>query len=201
MPEIFPVSYWGSIRYYAELIRHPEIQLEVCEHFPKQTHRNRFQIVAPDGVLSLTASVTRENGSKTRTKDVRLITERQTLIKNWRAVVSAYASSPFFDHYERDLETLFLHPQDRLHWHSADITRFLLHCWGHEVKLEFTEDYDWQVRSPRLDTDYLENEGIHFGNYEQVRFSKEQPFHPNMSALDLLCNLGPMGRTYLFSLF
>src|SRR6218665_1144226 len=114
MPETFPISYWGSIYYFQEITQHDQVVLEAFEHFPKQTHRNRCSIVSADGELMLTAPVKKINGTKTFTKDIELISDKATLQKNWRTITSAYASSPFFDHYEKELRELFLNPRINL---------------------------------------------------------------------------------------
>jgi len=199
MSEIFPISYWGSIYYFQEIAKHQSIALEAFEPFPKQTHRNRFSIVSANGELSLTAPVRKPNGTKTLTKDIELISDKATLQKNWRAITSAYASSPFFDHYEKELEELFLVPKSNLLEHCLDINSFLLKSWGIDVKLDITKAYDWKLRSENLDIDFMDHNARDFQSYYQVLFQKGQEFIPNTSALDLLCNLGPLGRNIILS--
>lgn len=199
MVEIFPISYWGSIYYFQEIAKHKNIVLEAFETFPKQTHRNRFAIVSANGELMLTAPVRKPNGTKTLTKDIELISDKATLQKNWRAVTSAYASSPFFDHYEKELEELFLDPKSNLLEHCLDINSFLLKSWGIDVKFDLTKEYDWKVRSKKLDVDFLSHNANPFTVYQQVQFQKSQKFVPNTSALDLLCNLGPLGRNIILA--
>lgn len=195
----FPISYWGSIAYLTEIVKHDAVVLECFETFPKQTHRNRFEIVSAQGLLSLTIPVEKPNGSKTLTKDILIVNDKAVLKKNWKAVVSAYASSPFFDHYEQDLEKLFLQPNRNLVQHCSEILSFLFKCWSFETKIDFSENFDWREQSPLLSKDYLSpllaEESIH---YQQVLFTPAgQAFMQNVSCLDLLCNLGPMGRTVI----
>jgi len=200
MNETFPVSYWGSIRYFQELVQHEQVVLEALEHFPKQTHRNRFSIVAASGELVLTAPVFKPNGNKTLTKDIELIVDKGVLIKNWRAITSAYASSPFFDHYEKELSALFLAPNSNLFQHCLDINSFLMNCWGFDVKFTSSNSFDWRTQSEKLEVDYLSKEFNSLIPYHQVLFKPDGKFISNASSLDLLCNLGPLGRNIILSI-
>ncbi len=199
MSETFPISYWGSILYFQELVRYEHVVLEALEHFPKQTHRNRFSIVSASGELVLTAPVTKPNGNKTFTKDIELITDKSVLLKNWRAITSAYASSPFFDHYEKELSELFLNPNSNLLQHCVDINSFLLKCWGFDVKFTASTSFDWKTQSAKLEVDFLKKELENHSIYDQVLFKKDQEFVQNASSLDLLCNMGPLGRNIILS--
>jgi len=193
MNTVLPISWWGSIAYFQELAAHQYIELEIWEHFPKQTHRNRLQYVTPQGLQSLTLPVVKSNGSKTLVKDIELVDDKHGRMKSWRAIVSAYASSPFFDHYETELSELFLNPKSNLVEHNAEITRFLLNTWGFKTELIQNTSFSG---AETLETDFyaLENR---LKNYTQVQFSPEQPFYPNVSTLDLLCCMGPLGRNVL----
>lgn len=198
MSEVFPISYWGSIYYFQEISRYKTVVLEAFEHFPKQTHRNRFAIVSASGELILTAPVSKPNGTKTLTKDVELVTDKSTLQKNWRAVTSAYASSPFFDYYAKELEELFLKPNPNLLQHCIDINSLLLSSWGISIEFERSMSYDWTKASEKLKIDYMDK--LSTGSkYTQVLFKQEQKFVDNMSGLDLLCNLGPLGRNEILA--
>jgi hypothetical protein len=198
MINTFPISYWGSIAYLSDLVKEETVVLECFEHFPKQTHRNRFQIVYPQGLLSLTVPVIKYNGSKTHTKDVLISNDKVALKKNWKAVVSAYASSPYFDHYERELEMLFLKPNENLVFHCKDILSFLFTCWDFDTKLEFSKTFDWKEQSNELSKDYLSKSVLmSYTEYDQVLFNSGQQFIPNVSSMDLLSNLGPMGRNLI----
>lgn len=202
MGDIFPVSYWGSIRYFSELVKQQKVTLECFETFPKQTHRNRFEIVSPQGVLAVTIPVVKANGSKTLTKDISILEDKAGWKKNWKSVTSAYSSSPFFDHYELELEQLFLSPNENLVAHCQEITQFLLNAWGFEVEFDHTRDFNWQQASPLLNIDYLDSDfSADWSTYPQVQFHKTPDFFPNVSALDLLCNLGPMGREIIICPF
>ena len=202
MANIFPISYWGSIRYFSELVRHQKVTLECYETFPKQTHRNRLEIVSPQGVLPITIPVVKPNGSKTITKNIAILHDKAGWKKNWKSITSAYASSPFFDHYEMELAQLFLSPDENLVQHCVDINRFLLKSWGFEMEFDFTAGFNWQEASPLLDIDYLDaGDSVLWKNYTQVQFNSTAKFSPNLSALDLLCNLGPMGREIILHPF
>lgn len=193
MSTVLPISWWGSIAYFRELAAHSAVELEVWEHFPKQTHRNRLHYVTPQGLQPLTLPIVKANGSKTSVKAIELVDDKTGRIKSWRAIVSAYASSPFFDHYEKELSEFFLNPKSTLVEHTTEITCFLLNTWGIDTRLSQNTSFSG---AKNLETDfYALTDGIE--SYTQVQFTPEQPFYPNVSALDLLCCLGPLGRNVL----
>lgn len=82
MTPIFPISYFGSIAYFKELAKYEHVLIECKEHFPKQSYRNRCDILTTDGVLSLSAPVVRHSGSKTPTDEVLLSSE-----ENWKEII------------------------------------------------------------------------------------------------------------------
>ena len=50
-------AYFPNVHYFARIAHHNSIQIEACEHFQKQSYRNRCDISAANGIISLTVPV------------------------------------------------------------------------------------------------------------------------------------------------
>ncbi|MBR6048696.1 MAG: WbqC family protein [Bacteroidales bacterium] len=202
MKALFGTAYFPPIAYIAALGRHREILIEVKETFPKQTYRNRMNIMTANGVRSLTVPVLRDNHS--RTEEVAIDYRDRWNVIHLRTLAAAYAASPYYLYYKDDIESLLLHPYHYLTELNQDILLWLigrlkLDCtisatteWvaPGEICTEPLSDFR-QVFSPKIPypTDS-------FTSYYQV-FPDRQPFAPNLSILDLLFNLGPEAKDYL----
>ncbi len=97
---ILPITYLGSIDYFACL---DGGVIDLGENWVKQTARNRCEILSSRGVETLTVPV----HSARLTRDVRIDNSKRWQHIHRQTLVSAYRSSPFFDHYEEQFAPLF----------------------------------------------------------------------------------------------
>ena len=124
-------------------------------------------------------------------RDMRIDYSKRWQHQHWTAIVSAYHSSPYFDHYADRLEPLYRKP-----W------RYLvdMNCELLDTVLSILHRTD---RMPRLSTQYVactesdtdlrdkkRGATIDVAPYVQV-FSDRQPFVANLSIVDLLLCEGP----------
>ncbi|MDR0801979.1 WbqC family protein [Fluviicola sp.] len=193
-PAIVPIAYFGSIRYFQDLVKLREVALESCDHFPKQTFRNRMVILGSQGPQPLTIPLERPNGSKTMTRDVLISYQQNWPVIHWRAIKTAYASAPYFEHYASDIEHLLLRKRRFLIDFDEEITRFFLDTYQLPVSVSRTSDYLFLHPLDFRNSDYETLEMS--GKYTQVLFG-EKHFDPRVSILDLLFCEGPIGRNYL----
>lgn len=192
---IFPIAYFGSVSYFQELIKHPDVQFEQWDHFPKQTFRNRMQIRDAQGLQLLTLPVERSFGSKTLTKDIRVSRQQNWQQIHWRALKTAYAASPFYEHYESDIHNFIFSKSDFLIDFHAEFLAFVAQHLDLDITSAFTTSF-----MPESSADDFRT--INFElipstkNYTQVIFP-EVDFIPTVSILDALFNEGPMARKLL----
>ncbi len=200
---LFSTAYLGSIEYFANLVRHKNIFIDVGEHYIKQTYRNRCVIYAANGKLPQIIPVVKVNGNHTKTKDIKIDYSGRWQKNHWRSIVSAYNQSPFFLYYKDDLETIFEKKFDFLIDFNTELTKIILNFIEAETTIHLSEDY----------IDSTEPETIDFRNsfspkkpptlshpsYIQV-FSEKYGFIPNLSIIDLLFNEGPNTLDYLLDL-
>lgn len=188
---IFPIAYFGSVRYFQDLVKHRELSFERQDHFPKQTFRNRMIILGSQGPQNLTMPLERPNGSKTLTKDVLVSYQQNWPLIHWKALKTAYASAPYFEHYASDIERLLFQKHRFLVDFDHEITQFFLTIYQLPVSISYTEEYHFSYPVDFRNSDY---ESLNMnGTYTQVLFGEKQ-FHPHVSILDLLFCEGPVGR-------
>ena len=98
---ILPLTYLGNIFYYIHLIK-GGCTIDINSHYIKQTYTNRCSIITANGVQDLTIPVIKPK-EKTAIKDIRISSHDNWQQLHWRAIQSAYNSTPFFEYFLRRL--------------------------------------------------------------------------------------------------
>lgn len=187
---ILPVAYMPSVEYVARLLREESV-VDLGEHYIKRSQRNRAQILSANGVMSLTVNVENANRPRQMIKDVRIDYSKRWQHQHWVSIMSAYKSSPYFDHYAHLLEPFYKREWRYLVDYNMEYLSTLLRLLGVEDKVNISEKYV-TAREGDIDLRPKHNEGSTFvaEPYFQV-FSDRMPFVANLSILDLLLCEGP----------
>jgi hypothetical protein len=148
-------------------------------------------ILGSQGPQVLTMPLEKPSGSKTVTKDVLVSYQQNWPVIHWRALKTAYASAPYFEHYAQDIEQILFKKQRFLVDFDLEITRFILDVYQLPVDFSLTENYEISYPEDHRDLDYESLEMK--GEYQQVLFSQKH-FNSQVSILDLLFCEGPIGR-------
>ena len=187
---ILPIAYMPSVEYVARLLRE-ECVIDLGEHYIKRSQRNRAQILSANGVMSLTVNVENANRPRQKIKDVRIDYSKRWQHQHWVSILSAYKSSPYFDHYAHLLEPYYKREWQYLADYNMEYLSTLLRLLGVDDKVNISERYV-AAREGDLDLRPKHNEGSTFvaEPYFQV-FSDRMPFEANLSILDLLMCEGP----------
>lgn len=187
---ILPVAYMPSVEYVARLLREESV-VDLGEHYIKRSQRNRAQILSANGVMSLTVNVENANRPRQRITDVRIDYSKRWQHQHWVSILSAYKSSPYFDHYAHMLEPFYKREWRYLVDYNMEYLSTLLRLLGVEDKVNISEKYV-AAREGDIDLRPKHNEGSTFvaEPYFQV-FSDRMPFVANLSILDLLLCEGP----------
>ncbi len=198
MIPVFPTTYFGSIIYYQNLVKHSNVLIETKEHFPKQSYRNRCDILSADGILSLSIPVKKPNGSKTPTDEIQLANYENWRARHWRAIKTAYQSAPYFDYYGVEVHDLIFREDELLINYNDAITYSIFNWLDLPVKLDHTSAFhSVQTDDPReILVDKNKNNQFEQSPYIQV-FPSEQSFTPNISILDAIMCSGPLARNLL----
>ncbi len=187
---ILPIAYMPSVEYVARLLRE-ECVIDLGENYIKRSQRNRAQILSANGVMSLTVNVENANRPRQRIRDVRIDYSKRWQHQHWVSILSAYKSSPYFDHYAHLLEPYYKREWRYLADYNMEYTHTLLGLLGIDNKINISEKYVI-AQEGDLDLRPKHNEGSTFvaEPYFQV-FSDRMPFEANLSILDLLLCEGP----------
>ena len=187
---ILPIAYMPSVEYVARLLRE-ECVIDLGEHYIKRSQRNRAQILSANGVMSLTVNVENANRPRQKIKDVRIDYSKRWQHQHWVSILSAYKSSPYFDHYAHLLEPYYKREWQYLADYNMEYLSTLLRLLGVDDKVNISEKYI-ATSEGDLDLRPKHNEGSTFvaEPYFQV-FSDRMPFEANLSILDLLMCEGP----------
>ena len=198
---LFSTAYFPPISYVVAMLDKPVVLVEQYETFPKQTYRNRAVVATANGLLPLSVPVIRTNGNHTYTKDMDICYNENWAAKHWRAIESAYNSSPYFLYYKDDVEAILNKKHRTLLELNMDILAFVF------KKLKVTKEIilstDFVTAGAGADIEDYRNrfspknkEIIQLPPYDQV-FEDRYGFQQDLSILDLLFNMGPDSLGYL----
>ncbi|MDR0667770.1 MAG: WbqC family protein [Prevotellaceae bacterium] len=198
------MAYWAPVQYFTKLAAAaPGALLERHEHYVKQSYRNRCQIATANGVLALIVPVVGTRGVRTPVRDVRIDYAEPWQRHHWRAIESAYRSSPFFEYYADDMRPFYERKESFLFDLNERILYLALDLIGLKITMAYTHAYipaysapDFRpVISPKRP--YAQHDPqFKPQTYYQV-FAPANGFAANMSILDLLCNEGPNALSVL----
>ena len=197
---LLPEAYFPPILQYALMAEGKPVCFEQMETFPKQTFRNRCDIMTATGKTSLVVPVSRPRGNHTRTAEIRISFREPWQRTHWRALQASYNSSPYFAYYTGKIEPLIFQKEEVLLQFNHHIINELNILLGIRADISYTENY---IKSSDAATDFRTlispkkafTQSI-FPAYPQV-FSHLHGFIPGLSILDLLFNLGPESKQYL----
>lgn len=196
---ILSAHYFPCIAYFAYLVKNPSVFIDLGEHFIKQSYRNRCIIYTSNGPLTMSIPVIKKNN--TAMKDVLIDRKENWKIKHWRAISSAYSSSPFFEFYSDLLKEVLFKEYTSL----TDLNKSLLNHLCSELDIPIRYEYsDAYIETNQSKSDLRTTlhpkkatpDALVFPRYIQT-FETKHGFQRNLSILDLLFHEGPESKNYL----
>jgi hypothetical protein len=191
---ILPLCTFGNIFYYTLLLRHNCI-IDLYENYPKQTWRNRYDVLNSHGLQTLTIPVVGQKGEKISTAEIKIDNRLPWQRTHLRTIQAAYGSAPFYEHYIELIEPLFSKEYEYLSAFNRDALTLILSELKHEKVIQFSNQY---VKASEGDTDLRpffkpsKFNQIKFKEISYVQtFADRMGFVPNLSILDMLFNNGP----------
>lgn len=177
------------------------VELEACEHYVKQSWRNRCRIAGPNGAEELNVPIVHD-GTLSISR-VRVDWSTPWLLRTERAFDAAYRTAAFYDAYRDALFARLEERPERLFELNLSIIRFFLEKTGIACELHPTEQYaapggkdDYrEVLHPKRSNTVLREMELE-KPYFQV-FARKYGFLPDLSVADLLFNEGPDSILYL----
>lgn len=192
-------TFFPSIAHWVAIINADKIFFEVNDTYQKQTYRNRTNIYSANGKLSLSIPVIYSQKNRQLYRDIKIFNDSKWQALQWKSILSAYRTSPFFEFYEDEIAPLFNTNQDYLMEFNFKCFETIMECLQLDIKFDKTVEYTKECVN-MYDFRHLANarkeKENDFDNYIQV-FSNKHGFISNLSILDLLFNEGPNALSYL----
>ena len=191
--------YFGSISYWLAIQNADELVFEVCDNYQKQTLRNRCNILAANGKLSLTIPVNYSQKNRQAYKDVQIAAGSDWQEQHLKSLESAYKMSPFFEFYIDDIKFLFLQNWTNLMEYNFECLKVIARMLEIPLDYSITEKYIKDTEGYqdfRLLTDKNAPTPYPLQSYTQV-FTGKFGFTRDLCILDLLFNEGPNTENFL----
>lgn len=194
--------YLAPIDYYISLGQSENVLIEQHDHFEKQTYRNRCRILTSNGPMDLVVPIIRSK-EKCPTKDILISYREKWQQTHWRAIESAYNSSPFFEYYKEDFEPFFTQKINYLIDLNNGLMETVLQLIHLPVNYQLTDTYKKKEEVVSQGIEDLrkvfhpkQDNKTDIKPYYQV-FDQKFGFQGGLSIIDLLFNLGPEALIYL----
>jgi WbqC-like protein len=195
---VLSTAYLPPVEYFKKIKEVDSIYIEKHEHYLKQSYRNRCNVFAANGVLSLSIPVVNTHDKEIVT-DTKISYAEKWQQQHWRTIESAYRNSPYFIYYADALKPFYQKKYSFLFDFNTELLRLLINNFKLNAELKFTETFN----KSNLLEDYRytihpknKTEAVNFKIYPQL-FNDKFPFAPNISGIDLLFNVGPHAKDYL----
>ena len=130
------------------------------------------------------------DGSKTLTKDIRIVQANSWKKDHWGAIKSAYQNAPYFEFFDLEIHNLLFSSHEFL----FDLNFSILNLLSTTFELPPVKISEENLKN-ELVFSFLERQE-NLKEYIQV-FSDRFPFQSNLSILDLIFCEGPMGRNFI----
>lgn len=197
-------AYFGTISQWAAMLQAENIVFENEDNYQKQTYRNRMYIHDSNGKLLLNipikhaSSLGLHTNGRQKYRDVQIENDFDWQTNHWRALKTAYQTSPFFEFYEDELETLYKKEFKYLMDFNYECFDFISEQLQVALNTSKTKSYELEPAVKDLRNLVIAKGKEKFLNepYTQV-FDSKNGFIPNLSILDLLFNEGNASLSYL----
>ena len=189
-------AYLPPVSFFKKIINLKTLYFSMSTNYQKQTYRNRCIICTPNGIQNLIIPIKHNQNNKSYNK-TEIYNQLNWQKNHWKAIKSAYNSSPFFEYYLDDFDLFYKKEYKLLYNFNYDIFLQILKC----IELNIN------VRKTNKIVNYIDLKKIldpkknreNYNNYSQV-FIRKNGFHSDLSIIDLIFNLGPRTNEYLNSI-
>ena len=199
---LLSTAYLPPIQYMSKFLSR-DVSIECHENYPKQTYRNRCNILSANGPIALTIPTIKQHGQKTRITEVRIDYDLPWQKIHFKSIESAYKNSPFYDYYIDELAFYYTKQFEFLFDYNLEIIKTLLDISEIPFTAQYTSHYeknivgeDFRYSITPKESQQSKDSSFVATEYYQV-FEDKYRFVPNLSYIDLLFNEGPNAKEIL----
>ncbi|HNQ13474.1 MAG TPA: WbqC family protein [Bacteroidia bacterium] len=196
MHHLFATACFPPISYLKQAFASKNICIDQHSNFQKQSIRNRYFILGPNGVQTLIIPLRHQNLSKTPTAEVQISSEESWQHKHWQALQTAYNRSPYFEFIQDDLYALLFNKQNNLIEFNTSFLIWASSFLEFELNICYSETFLETIENDFRNLSNQKNPLPNEHKYHQV-FSYKQDFQSGLSCIDLICNLGKAANKLL----
>ncbi len=201
---ITDLPYFGPISFWETIATCNTICFDLSAPFSKMSFKNRMIIASAQGPLHLTIPIIGGRDQKTPLQDIRIAYDTPWNLQHYKAILSSYQRSPYFEYYRDSIEALY-------HTKPEYLVDFLMQCqfWS-KKQLKGNWEIITQTTNLVISTKDNTNKNItdldnhniiqrlyptslpkNYANYPkpityQQVFQETTGFLPNLSILDIL---------------
>ena len=190
-------NYLPNISYFSQIIKYENVWIEACEHYQKQSYRNRCYILTSQGKEALICPI-EHSQNKMPIQDVKLESGYDWQKKHWRSIETAYRKAPYFEYFADYFENIYTKKKTFLFDFNQELLSICLKLLQVKTNIQLTTMFEKEVPFGHFDmrgeihpkkatqnvqTAYRQN----FGN----------EFVPDLSIIDLLMCQGTRAKQFL----
>jgi len=191
---VLPSAYLAPISYYHFLSKNEAAIIDIHENFVKRSIRNRAYLLGPNGHILLT--VPKRKTIFRRMNKIEIFSISKWTSKHWKAIISCYNSSPYFQYYKDDFENIYSFKHNYLFELNKKLNDLIIDILKIKCNCIYSADY---VITQNKEMDFRQHKYLQQFNYSKV--FKEQNNKNELSVIDLIFNLGPDSKKYLKSIY
>lgn len=188
---VFPIFYFPPISWFTAALKEKHIFLDTNATYRKQRYTTRTLIKGPNGIVPLVLPVGRKGYHK-RISEKEISFRENWPQQHWRSILFSYKNSPYFEYYESELSSCFEAPAHGLVDQLMRVLQTVIELLQLDIRMQILPGQG-EVSTGK---DYRKAFSINASalpqwfrptDYDQV-FGE---FKPNLSIIDLICNVGP----------
>ena len=186
----------GPVDIYMLFKEAGNILIERYDHYNKRTYRNRFKIISPNGIQTVSIPVKHKRTSPFF-KDLQIAYDINWTGRLKNTLRTCYGSAPFFPYFADDIFDIFEKKHRFLFDLNNELRRYIFDTLDIKAKVNYTSRY---MQYPTAGFKDLRDKYLPVNShksslpyyYPQV-FEYKYGFIPGMSILDYLFNAGNSG--------